>query len=287
MIRWFTPLLALALSAPAGAQQWQVARDQFAFAGRQLTVHVDVETEGTLRIIRGSPGSVRVSGRSDTGLTAAGLTADEHLTLTAAGNGLVEYVVSVPERVWVNVRLPDRAGQETIGGHTRNGTFQWAATMQEREDPLPTWLPQPEASLGGAGSYTILTDARPPHRIAVPDLGNIRSLTVRVEGPSFRVTASRPLALVPGDPRQLEIRPGGERLEIAIVVPANARDFTLTAAGQQALVIDGAGITVLCAPSTRQWLSGDRGWVTFTPVRGALECTRQPVGQTPGRDQAL
>jgi hypothetical protein len=272
MIRWLTPLLALALAAPLGAQQWQVAREHFAFAGSRLTIHVDVGTEGSLQIIRGAPGAVRVSGRSDTGFTAAGLTADEQLLLTAAGDGLVDYIVSVPERVWVSVRLPDRPGAESMGGHRRSGTFRWGATAQRPADPAPAWIPDPEPGLGAAGAYTIITDAIAPRTIALPDLAHVRSLTVRVEGPSFRVTASRPLTLAAGDPRHMEIRPGGPGMEIAIVVPAETADFTLTTGGERALVVNAEGVTVLCAPSTRQWLSDGRGWVTFTPVQGALDC---------------
>lgn len=272
MTRWLAPVLALFLAAPAAAQQWQVARDQFAFAGRQLTIRVDVETEGTLRIIRGPAGAVRISGRSDTGLTAAGLTADEQLTLTGAGDGLVEYIVSVPERVWVSVRLPDRSGAESMGSHQRSGMFRWSSTAHAPHDHPPSWAPDPEPGFGAPGAYTVLTEALAPPEVAVPDLANVRSLTVRVEGEAFRITASRPLAVVAGERRRVEIRPAGPPMEIAIVVPAGTADFTLLAGGERALVVRAQGITVYCAPSTRQWLSGGRGWVTFTPALGTLEC---------------
>jgi hypothetical protein len=278
MTRWFAPLLGLAIAAPVGAQQWQVAREQYAFAGRQLTVHVEAETEGTLRIIRGAPGAVRVSGQSGAGLTAAGLTADEHLTLTAAGEGPVTYVVVVPERVWIDVRLPDRVGIESMGGHERNRTFQWEAAVEEQVARVPVWTPEPETRLGVAGAYTALARPGAPHTVSLPDLSNLRSVTVRVEGSTFRVSASRPLVLAQGDPRFLEIRPAGPALEIAVVVPAGTGEFTLSAGGERALTVRAGEVAVLCAPHTRQWLSGDRGWVTFTPVEGTLECTDRPPG---------
>lgn len=271
MKRWLTPLLVFAMAAPAGAQQWQVAREQYAFAGRQLTVHVQAEVEGTLRIIRGAPGSVRVSSQAGTGLTAAGLTADEHLTLTAAGDGPLEYVVAVPERVWVDVRLPDRAVIESMGGRERARTFRWAGSAEVTEARVRSRVPGPP-TMDGAATYTALARPTTPRTVSLPDLSTVRSVTVRVEGSVFRVIASRPLALTPGDPRYLEIRPAGPPMEIALVVPAGAADFTLTTSGEEALTVRGGEIAVQCSPSTRQWLSGARAWVTFTPIQGMLEC---------------
>jgi hypothetical protein len=271
MIRWIAPILALALAAPAGAQQWQVARDRFAFAGSKLTIHVDVASEGSLTIIRGSAGAVDVAGRSDTGLTAAGLTPDEHLTLTAAGEGFVEYVLAVPERVWVSVRLPDRAGAESLGARQRTGTFRWGGTAHAPE-PVTDWLPAGEPRLGAASAYTVYAADTAPHTVTLHDLTHVRSITVQVEGSSFRVTASRPLTLAAGDARHVEIRPGSPSLELAIAVPAATASFTLVASGTPALVVDGRGLSVHCGPSSRQSLPDNRRWVTFTPIQGALEC---------------
>jgi hypothetical protein len=272
MTRWFTTILILALSAPAGAQQYQVAREQFAFAGRQITVHVDVESEGTLRVIRGAPGYVRVSGRADFGVTAAGLTADEHLTLTAAADGPVDYVVSIPERVWVNVRLPDRWSVESMGTQERSRTFSWAASGQHPADPADVWVPEPEATFDPGAMHTALAGDLAPRTIAVPDLTHIRSLTVRVEGATFRVGASRPLALYPGSADYLEIRAGHPPLDIDVVVPEGTRGFTLRLDGQPALAVDGTDLSVLCESSTRQWLPGGQGRVTFVPVDGRIKC---------------
>ncbi len=276
MTRCIIPLLILALAAPVGAQQWQVARDQFAFAGRQLTVHVDAEVEGTLQVIRGPAGLVRISGRSEAGMTAAGLTADEHLTLTAAGDGPVQYVITVPERVWIDVRLPDRPQSETMGTMERSGTFQWGAAALEAETEVGTAdaagdaLAQPPVT--SDGGFTVFADEWTPRMVTLPDLANIRSVTVRVEGTGFRVGASRPLVLKPGDPDHVEIRPGGPPMEIVVVVPVGTTGFTLSAGGATALIVDGPQITVLCSPSTRQWLSDGRGWVTFTPAVSRLDC---------------
>lgn len=278
MRRSFVPLLVLALATPVSAQQWQVARDQFAFAGRQLSVHVDAEVEGTLRVIRGPSGVVRVSGRSDAGMTVAGLTADEHLTLTAAGDGPVEFVITVPDRVWIDVRLPDRPLGESMGTMDRAGTFQWGAAVTETEETGPE-LGAPGPAAGGPAQpavtrdgFTVFADDWTPSTVTLPDLTNIRSVTVRVEGTGFRVGASRPLVLYPGDRNHMEIRPSGPPMEIVVVVPAGTTGFSLSVGGSTALMVDGDQITVLCSPSTRQWLSDGRGWVTFTPAVSRLDC---------------
>lgn len=281
MTRWLVPTLAVALATPASAQQWQVSRDQFAFAGRQLTVHIEAEDQGTLRVIRGPAGSVRVAGRADTGITAAGLTADEHLTLTATGYGPTEYVITVPERVWVTVHLPDRP-PESMGTMDRSGMFQWEATVRESVSALPVRLPEPDPLPTHTSAFTLLAAPVAPRVVSLPDLANVRSVTVRVEGSAFRVAASRPLALRPGDTQHVEIRPGGPPMEIILVVPAGTDGFTLRAAGASALVIDRGGLAVLCSPNTRQWLSGGRGWVTFTPMGGALDCAPPTVPRPRG-----
>lgn len=281
MTRWLVPFLAVAVATPVSAQQWQVARDQFAFAGRHLTVHIEAEDQGTVRIIRGPAGSVRVAGRSDAGMTAAGLTADEHLTLTAMGFGPVEYVVTVPERVWVTVYLPDRP-PESMGTMHRSGTFHWEAPMDEPAAVAPVWMPEPDPMMQHPSAYTVLAAPAAPSVVSLPDLANVRSVTVRVEGTLFRVGASRPLALQQGDTQRLEIRPGGPPMDVIVIVPAGTTGFTLTAAGASALVVDGSRLTVLCSPNTRQWLSEGRGWVTFTPVGGMLDCASPTIPRPRG-----
>ncbi|MFW5947049.1 MAG: hypothetical protein ACOCUW_01040, partial [Gemmatimonadota bacterium] len=92
-----TAMLALVIAWPAAAQEWQVARESFAFAGTRLRILVQADAPGTLQVIRGAPGSVRVASRAVRGFTAAGLADTEELTLTAAGHGPVDYMVAVPE----------------------------------------------------------------------------------------------------------------------------------------------------------------------------------------------
>lgn len=275
MIRWPSPILVVALAAlaaPVDAQQWQVAREHFGFAGRALTVQIDVDGEGSLHVIRGSAGIVRVTGRADGGMTAAGLTSRGHLTLTGSGEGPVEYVIAVPERVWIDIRFPDRPAAESMGTQERSRTFSWGAAPPPAPSAATTRAPDPDRGLGGPASFTVFAAALAPATVGLPDLRHVRSVEVRVEGSTFRVGASRPLTLSRGDPNVMEIRPVGSPIDLVLMVPADTDYFTLNAGGDTALVVRAGQVSVLCSPNTRQWLSGGRGWVTFTPTDGTLRC---------------
>lgn len=311
------PGLLLLPSAPAAAQEWQVAREQFAFAGSRLEIHVDVEAGGTLRLIRGEPGTVRVAGRTATGFTAAGLTADERLTLSALSEGPVDYMVSVPEGVWVTVRLPDRHLAESVAGHARGRTFHWkgaaragyhepyaaapgtapsvAADVPAGDDPTPAragtptppagptlWVPPADDDPLATRLFTTFSGAAPPAEVDLPDLRWVRSVTVRLEGDRFRVAASRPMAVQPGHPARLEIRPAGPPMDIVLVIPAATPAFALRTAGVPALRVSGGEVATLCSPVSRQWLSDGRRWVTFTPVGGTLQCEPSPIRRHEG-----
>lgn len=270
-------LAALLLAAPGGAQQWQVARESFAFAGSQLEIQVDVEAPGTLRVIRGAPGAVRVAGRAATGFTGAGL-GDERLTLSAAGPGPVDYLVSVPADVWVDIRLPGSGRGVSMAGRDRSRTFQWERSAHPHE-PVAGWLPPLDDRRPRFTSY-----ARDyaPAVVSFPELDNVRSVGIRIEGSRFRVTAGRPLSVDEGSPEHLEIRPAGPPMDLVVTLPAHTDQFRLQLGGQTALLIDGPDVDALCAPVTRQWLSDGRRWLTFSPVDGSLECGSRPVPRHEG-----
>lgn len=272
-------LLVLAVAGPAHAQEWQVARESFAFAGNRLTILVDAETPGTLRIIRGGPGSVRVASRAPEGFTAAGLGERDELVLSSAGSGPVDYMVAVPERVWVQVRLPGHTFGESVASRSRSRTFQWGDSSwghgpPTAHEPVPSWLPPVD---GDASLQTTFTRDLAPPVVSLPDLSNIRSVSVRVEPGPFRVMATRPLSIARGVTDLLEIRPGGPPLDLVITVPEGTRQFRLTAAGLSALVLEGDSLTALCSPVTDQRLSDGRRWLTFNPVDGALRCADPPT----------
>lgn len=277
MSRIVIALLAVAVAVPAAAQEWQVARDQFAYAGTRLTIQVDVEAPGTLRLIRGEPGSVRVASRAQEGFTSSGLAEDDRLTLSAAGAGPVDYLVAVPENVWVEVRLPGRALSESAP-RGRTGTWEWNATDRPTRAPPTEWVPGLDAEgrleeepVDGP-LYTTFSRDLAPDRVTVPELDVVARISVRLEGRRFKVITSRPLSVDVGSPREIVIRPAGPPMELVLAVPAGTAGFTLRLGDRTALVIDEQTVTTLCAPVTEQWLSNDRRWFTFNPQDGSLQC---------------
>ncbi|MFW6080033.1 MAG: hypothetical protein ACODAE_10455, partial [Gemmatimonadota bacterium] len=132
-------LLALTapLAAPSAADALQderaaehivdddVLRRWFAFPGNELTIEVLADSPGRLSVMRGEPGTIRVTGRIVDGLAEAGLAGRQRdrLTLHAIGAGEAAFIVVVPEAARVRVRLPDRDATETVGTRTRNETY--------------------------------------------------------------------------------------------------------------------------------------------------------------------
>ena len=277
MQRIILALLALLAAAPAAGQEWLVNRERFRYIGTRLTIDVVADGGGRLQVIRGQDGWLGVASRAPAGFTTSGLTDGDHLTLSAAaGGGVVDYMVTVPEGVWVVVRLPDRHYHESVGGFTRTSTFDWQATAAAPPVPAVAPLILPADELG-PGLFTTYSASLAPSTVTLPDLHSVRTLTVRTGADRFRIAASRPLNLEPGSPATFEIRPRGEPIDIVIELPAGTASFGLSAAGVPALQLDGETLTPRCGPLTRQWLSGGREWVTFTPVDGRLDCGTAPA----------
>lgn len=278
MSRFIVPLLAALIAMPVAAQEWQVAREHFVFAGSRLTIDVDVGSRGTLRLIRGAPGNVRVAGRSRDGFTGSGLAEDDHLTLTSAGAGPVDYLVAVPENVWVQVRLPGQSLGENIA-RGKSGAWDWDASAPVQESPsVPRWLPGIDPETGDdVLLYTTFSRDFAPGEVEVPDLSKVARITVRIEGFRFKVIASRPLSVEVGDPRRLVIQPADPPMELVLAVPPVTATFTLKLGNSTALIIDGASVATLCTPVTDQRLSDGRRWFTFNPLGESLDCDGEAV----------
>lgn len=280
MTRTIPPLLAVLVavagSGTAAAQEWQVAREQFVFPGTRLTLRVDVEAPGTLRLIRGEPGSVRVTSRAQQGFTTSGLADSDRLTLSAAGAGPVDYLVAVPENVWVTVRLPGSATGEAVA-RGRTGRWEWDAARRPDHAPVTEWMPELGAEDDDGLLYTTFARDLAPDEVSVPDLSVVARVSVRVEGHRFKVITSRPLSLEEGSTRTLVIRPADPPMEIVLTVPVATPTFTLRLGGATALLLEGQSITTLCEPVTEQWLSNDRRWFTFNPLAGSVHCSGDTV----------
>ncbi len=263
-------LATVGATTPAAAQEWMVAREQFAFVGNRLVIRVDPGPAGNLRIIRGAPGSVRVASRTGDGFTAAGLTAHEELTLTALGNGPVDYLVSVPEDVRVQVRLPDRTFGESVSGRSRSRTFRWDEVAERHPDPAPEWT---LSAIDAGPLFAALVRTTAPAVVSVPDLAHVRSLAVHIQHGPFRAMTSRPFAVEDGARDLVEIRPAAPPVDLVLSLPPDSRDFRLVAAGRTILVVRAGQVTTFCSPVTDQRLSDGRRWLTFSPMDGALRCT--------------
>lgn len=272
-------LLAALSAGPAAAQEWQVARESFAFAGSRLTILVEAEAGGTLRVIRGAPGSVRVASRAPQGFTAAGLAERDELILSAAGVGPVDYMVSVPDEVWIEVRLPGRSFGESMAGRTRSRTFHWTGSARDAPEPVSPWIPPLDED---ESLYTTFSRDLAPAVVSLPDLTNVRSVSVRIEPGRFRVISSRPLSVADGAVDRLEIRPNGPPLDLIVTLPTGTHHFRLVAGDHTALLVQGEQITALCSPMIQQWLSHGRRWLTFNPGDGTLDCTAQPAPRHEG-----
>lgn len=300
-------------TVPATAQEWDVARRQYTFIDNRLDIDVVVESAGTLRLIRGMPGSVEVAGRARNGFT--GFALGDHnvpeLRLSAVGADRVEYLVVVPENVRVRVKIPGRSVAEVFGSTRNAASYEWLALPADdvgdrdlrrraptsapaaptpapgapapatptdpQNQPLASRFGPPPAPSATPGMFTTYAGDAPPDVVTFPRAEVIGTLTVRVEGDHFRIAASRPLGLQRGDPRLVEIRPVGEPMDLVIVVPTWTTDFVVEVAGSPAFAVTEGRPMALCTPVTQQLLEGGRLWYTFSPVDGQLDCSGAAV----------
>lgn len=120
---------ALMLPALAAAQDRgdDTVRRVFTFLGNRLSIHIDAEVPGTLRLIRGEVGRIEVTGSVPRGVPGFGLSGRgrDELRMTVVGGERADYIVVVPEAVRVEVRLPDRPVAEVLGAHQDAAAFRW------------------------------------------------------------------------------------------------------------------------------------------------------------------
>lgn len=126
-------LLLLCFGSPAAGQEWTVLRSTHTFIGNSLTINVDVDAPGTLRVARGGVGQIVVVSRTHGGVGTSALTgrSDDQLTLTATDADRVEFLVFVPVDVQATVRLPGGGFPESVGDGNA-GAYRWQAPQQQR-----------------------------------------------------------------------------------------------------------------------------------------------------------
>jgi hypothetical protein len=266
--RFFAVLLTFAVVMPASAQERGVARRLFTYLDTKVTVEVLADAPGTLQIVRGEPGQIDVAARVPGGVSAFALggRSGDNLRLTALGGESAEFIVVVPEDVYLRVRLPNNKAAE-LASTRPAGTFTWAGTPAAgAEQSEPIALPMP------SGPVIAHTAPRAPRVLNVSRLNAVRTITLRVQSGRFEVGGSRYMRVVNGNSENVEVRTGDESEDVIIGIPAETRDFTLKLGGRTALVVRGAEISTYCEPVTEQVLGGGRRWFTFAPEAGRLTC---------------
>ncbi|CAN5636473.1 hypothetical protein BH23GEM9_BH23GEM9_06190 [soil metagenome] len=281
-------VLAAAMLAPAAAraQELDVARRSFPFIESRLEVAVVAALPGELQVIRGERGRIDVAARSTDGFPGFGLggSLTPQLQLTAVGSGEVRYLVVVPHDVRVRVRLPNGESAD-IAPRAGAATYRW----RHAESDVPDEAPPAASRLNGsarnsainAGFISVsathgLTEAyssdRIPDLVDVPDLGSIRSLSLRHEGARFRIVASRPMSVTPGDRARLEIHATGEPFDLVLYVPRATGTLALYTGSAQIAEVASGQARAICGNVIVQEPSSQQSWLTFHPRSGRLEC---------------
>lgn len=286
--------VTLLLPGQASAQDLEVTRRSYPFLEKALEVAVVTEVPGEVEVVRGSRGRLEVSARSTDGFP--GFALGGHLTprlrLTAVGSNSVQYLVVVPEHVNVRIQLPDGTSASLPSG-APSAAYSWggppvrglmngrapamngrAPAMNGRSSDLDMYALEQAAAPTGNGHGLYIVHATPilPTVVDVPDLASVRSLSVRFEGENFRVAASRPLKVEPGDAARLELRIAGDPLDLVLYAPRDAGPFSIRAAGSRIAQSAAGDPVALCGNVIVQRPSDHQVWLTFRPQSGRLDC---------------
>jgi hypothetical protein len=262
--------LLLALPGAAHAQQQglsETTREAYTFLGTRLVIDVLTEAPGTLRLLRGDGGEVRVTARAKDGFAGMSMSPGdrEHLSLTSLGAQRVEFLVVVPSYARVDVRMPKHDLAESFGTLQKIATFKWG------EDPKPApavatdppSIPAPASPINVVTAYSSISV---PHMLSVVRPEDFRTTTVRLEGDHFELSTDLPLDIAPAGTGVLEVRPTGAGENLVVKIPAATTDFVLQVGGRAALIARNGTWKPLCASVTEQRLPDGRRWWTFAPA---------------------
>lgn len=277
----FVAVAALVPDTALVAQDYEVSRQSWTFLDRRLVINVVGTAPGELQLVRGGRGRIEVAARSDFGFPGFGLGGNftRELRLTAVGADQVQFLVVVPERVTVSIRLPD-GGRASLPTRAAHGSWEWGAAAardgvtapgsRASSSPADDGLPLLPTLPGGM--YLLHSGRWAPSTVNVPDLRSVRTLSVRFEGSDFRVAASRPLALTVGSDPALELRLAGEPLDIVLYVPRGNASFDLRSGDTRLAQLRSGRAEALCGNVTVQRPTAVQDWLTFHPVDGRLAC---------------
>ena len=277
--------IALAALLPAAASaQRDVTRRAYTFLEDRLVVAVHAEAPGELQVVRGQRGRVEVAARSRYGFAGFGLGGDytRQLSLTAVGSDEVQYLVVVPEHVYVRVQLPN-GGTADVPGRDGVSTYRWGDAFNDRamrgddrgrdyaDVPMTADLPIPPTT--ASGLYIVHAGGRrAPSLVNVPDLASVRSLSVRIEGSDFRIASSRPLALRPGDEDHMVVRVDGEPLDLVLYLPRGTSGFQLRSGSLRVADVTAGRPRSYCGSTVVQQPTPSQNWLTVFPSSGSMQC---------------
>ena len=267
--------LLAASVGPAAAQEHDVARGSYPFFSRTLTISVNAEMDGELQIIRSRAARVDIAALASPGVASFGLGGfnNDELRLTAAGADRAAFIVTVPERVYVTVRAPGTT--RAFGAFLPVETVRWQGARPREHEPAREPWRDARASRereDEPGLYPLYGRVDAPSAVAISDLAAVRSIEVRFEHGPFALHASRSLPVRDIRGRQLAIAVGEDPVDLLLVVPLSAPDFTLGAGSQALLTWTDGAVRGRCSPSIEQKLDGGRIRVLLTPHAGRLDC---------------
>ncbi|MGH7476080.1 MAG: hypothetical protein ACRELD_07310 [Longimicrobiales bacterium] len=267
MARWWwgAALVPLFLfGAPAAAQHGPVQQRSYTYGGTELEITVLTESAGELHVMRGGHGRVEVLARPGSGVAAFGLGGREsqELRLTAVDADHINFVVVVPERVRVRVRLPDRLLAESVSNFQPLTRYAWQGRSMPRDPAMPSGAAAPIRRHEGRAS--LFESVRTPRELALA-APSPRVLTVRTGEARFRISADRPLEVEElGDAMRLVGGPNASGGDIVVELPLGTTDFTLRTAGGPLLRIEGGQLHLICKSAVDQRLDAQRRWLTFS-----------------------
>jgi hypothetical protein len=272
----------LACGASMSAAQEDVVRRSYPFLADDIRIEVQTPLGGSIQLLRGGRATIEVAARVPAGIAAFGLgdRTTEVLRLTATGSGNADFILTVPERVSVTLWLPGGADPVSIGlapADVQRWSAQGGAPAPQpgasaiRIGSAPD-TPAPATALGRPATTPTYVSERAPQVVSIPDVTNVRNLSVRIEGDDFRVGSSVPLRTVPGNAERLEIRTGGPPLDIVLQLPADVAGFMLKVGTEVAFAVSDGEARALCSPVVAQDVYGGGRRFDFTPRDGRLLC---------------
>jgi hypothetical protein len=272
-VKFKNPLCALTLLAllaglvpAAHAQEYAISRRTFSFYGNRLDIEVLSTSAGQLQILRGELGRVEVAANADDGVAGFGLGSESGvLRLTALGARSADFIVVVPERTRIRVKLPGKADWRSANTYGAEA-FSWGATAAAPQPEIVVPAPELEGRF-----FVVASRAYAPERVRLLSPQHVRSLELRIEGTDFRIGSTRPFTRVPGAAELIDIDAGDADVDLLILVPSFTRDFELRVGSETLVRLKDGKPAERCGPAVRQTALNGSWRISYRPAEG-LKC---------------